>query len=200
MMDLRTIISFLKPVLFIQNFDDEVHELNIVFDSTFSSKSLGWISDKNCFKINDIKTGNVLISNLSYINYKNVLCNSVNWIVVENPRKAFADIIEHFFVEERKFGFIHPTAIISSNSVFNPNHVNVGPNVVIEDFVEIGDFIDIGANTVIKKGTIIKSNVSIGSNCTIGGVGFGYEKDNEGNYKVIKHIGNVILSDNVDRK
>lgn len=50
----------------------------------------------------------------------------------------------------------------------------------------------IGKNTTIHKGTYIDDGVIIGDNCTIGGVGFGYE-DNE----QIPHKGNVILKSGV---
>ena len=46
--------------------------------------------------------------------------------------------------------------------------------------------------------TIIGNNVTIGCNNTIGGVGFGYEKDEFGEYKLIKHIGNVVINDGVE--
>ena len=41
-------------------------------------------------------------------------------------------------------------------------------------------------------------HVSIGANCVIGGTGFGYEKDEDGNWVLIPHIGNVILHENVE--
>lgn len=53
-------------------------------------------------------------------------------------------------------------------------------------------------NTVILKDTIIEDNVVIGANNTIGGVGFGYEKDREGNFELIPHIGNVHIKRNVE--
>ena len=46
--------------------------------------------------------------------------------------------------------------------------------------------------------TIIGNNVTIGCNNTIGGIGFGYEKDEFGEYKLIKHIGNVVINDGVE--
>ena len=197
-MILKELQRFINPIFFIQNFDTEVLELNIVFEKTFNINSLGWLSDKNILRLNDIKTGNVIISEKMYSTSKDNLSKNINWFVVENPRKSFADVIEHFFVEVKKYGKIHSSSIISNSVIFNPATVNIGPNVVIEDDVQIGDFCEIGANTVLKKGIILKSNISIGSNCTLGGVGFGYEKDKEGNYRVIHHIGNVFISDFVE--
>jgi UDP-3-O-[3-hydroxymyristoyl] glucosamine N-acyltransferase len=195
---LEDLQRFLNPLLFIKNFEVEILQLNIVFEETFSVNSLGWLSDKNILRLNEIKTGNVIISEQLFSTNKDNLSKSINWFVVENPRRSFADVIEHFFVDKKKYGIIHPSSIISNSVIFNPEKVNIGPNVVIEDNVQLGDFCEIGPNTVLKKGVILKSNITIGSNCTIGGIGFGYEQDKEGNYQVIHHIGNVCISDFVE--
>jgi len=73
-----------------------------------------------------------------------------------------------------------------------------GLNVVVDNDCLIGENVRIGHNTVILPSTIVGDNVSIGCNCTIGNTGFGYEKDNDGVYKKIAHLGNVIIEDNVD--
>jgi len=195
---IRELVSYLKPILVIQNFSLEIIEINVPFDETFSNKSLGWISDKNEQQIENSKRGNILISFSLFEKQKDNLSNTVNWIVVENPRKAFADTIKHFFSAEKSFGNVHISSIISASVKLNRGKVNIGPNVVLEEDVEIEDYCDIGANTVIKKVTIIKSHVTIGSNCTIGGIGFGYEKDDKGNFQLIHHIGNVFISEDVE--
>lgn len=192
------LVNFLNPVKVIKNFESEILELNIVFEDNFTVKSLGWISDKNMERTKDVNSGNVIISELLFNSLKEQLSKNVNWIIVENPRKSFANVIEHFFVSEKKYGLIHNSAVIYDSVNFNKNTVNIGPNVVIEENVEIGDYVEIQANTVIKKGTIIHSNTLIGSNCTIGGIGFGYEKEENGDFQIIHHIGNVIISDYVE--
>lgn len=192
------LISFLNPIHVIHNYKSEISGLDIVFEKSFSCTSLGWISNKNKDKIEMINRGFVIISNETFLSLKDKLSSNVNWIIVDNPRKSFADVIEHFFISKENFGNIHPTSVISQFVIYNSSHVNIGPNVVIEDDVVIENNVVIGPNTVIKKGTIIKENVIIGSNCTIGGIGFGYEKDVEGNYKLIHHIGNVIISESVE--
>lgn len=197
-MSLQELIDFLNPSFVVQNFDKEILELNIPFEDGFSDNSLGWISDKNINKLEVIKCGNVIISKNIFDLKKSSLNNFTNWIVVDNPRKSFANTIEHFFTKEKIYGNIHPTAIISSSVRLNHQKVNIGPNVVIEDNVQIADFCEIGANTVIKKGSILQPNVNIGSNCTIGGIGFGYEKDDNGDFQLIHHLGNVFISENVD--
>ena len=43
----------------------------------------------------------------------------------------------------------------------------------------------------------IGHNVHIGENCVIGGQGFGYERDEDGSWLAIPHLGNVVIEDNV---
>jgi UDP-3-O-[3-hydroxymyristoyl] glucosamine N-acyltransferase len=62
----------------------------------------------------------------------------------------------------------------------------------------MGQNVKIGHNSVILDNTIIGSNVTIGCNNTIGGIGFGYEKNEFGEYELIKHIGNVVINDGVE--
>ena len=50
----------------------------------------------------------------------------------------------------------------------NPEGLQLGKNVVIEEEVIIGDHVTIGHNTVILKGTVIGDHVTIGSNCVLG--------------------------------
>jgi UDP-3-O-[3-hydroxymyristoyl] glucosamine N-acyltransferase len=51
---------------------------------------------------------------------------------------------------------------------------------------------------VLKYGTKIHDNAKIGANCTIGGVGFGYELDEEKKYVLLPHLGNVVLKSFVE--
>jgi UDP-3-O-[3-hydroxymyristoyl] glucosamine N-acyltransferase len=192
------LVNFLKPNRVVKNFDTEILELNIVFENNFHEKSLGWISDKNMNRTIEIQKGNVIISELIFNSFKEELSKNVNWLIVENPRKAFANVIANFFVPKKKFGLIHNSAVLADSIKINKDTVIIGPNVVLEDNVEIGNNVEIQANTVVKKGTIIHSDVVIGSNCTIGGVGFGYEKEVNGDFQIIHHIGNVMISDNVE--
>lgn len=41
-------------------------------------------------------------------------------------------------------------------------------------------------------------NVKIGANCSLGGDGFGYEKDENGNWIKFPHFGHIIIEDNVE--
>jgi UDP-3-O-[3-hydroxymyristoyl] glucosamine N-acyltransferase LpxD len=69
---------------------------------------------------------------------------------------------------------------------------------VIEKDCTIGTRSKIGHNTVLLRGTQVGDDVIIGCNNTIGGTGFGYEKDDEGNYTIMPHLGNVVIHNKVE--
>lgn len=175
--------------------DLRLQEIN---SASFDHNSLGWCSDKNEQYLYSITKGTVILSN--FLNIRLIELQipiSFNRIVVESPRLAFLRVMKSFFVDKVQFGQIHSSVVIHETVVMNSNNCNIGPNVVIENNVFIGDQVEIGPNTVIKSGSIIKDNVTIGSNCTIGGIGFGYELNEDNVYELIPHIGNVVLSENV---
>ena len=197
-MKLQLILDFLSPTESIVTKSDIEISFKSIEDAGFDANSIGWCSDKNLGLLSSIKCGTIILSKKG-----NEFCklNSLigfNQIIVDHPRKVFASILNNFFIKEETFSFISPSAYISDSVHFDFNEVNISHNVVIEDDVVLGNKVIIGANTVIKSGTIIKDNVKIGSNCTVGGVGFGYEPNEEGNFELIPHIGNVILEDNVE--
>jgi UDP-3-O-[3-hydroxymyristoyl] glucosamine N-acyltransferase len=197
-MKLKDILNYITPISI--DFTNEVDEVGFksIDDDSFDFNSIAWCSDKNLDILLKLNTGTVILSKIAAdFCVKNSIFN-FNKIVVDHPRKAFASILNHFIVKKDKYSFISPSAYISDSTRFKIDHVNIGHNVVIEDNVQLGDKVLIGANTVIKEGTIIKSNVKIGCNCTIGGVGFGYEQNEEGEYELIPHVGVVYIDDNVE--
>ena len=82
--------------------------------------------------------------------------------------------------------------------------MKIGENVKIYPHSYIGDNAVIGNNCVIFSGVKIYSETQIGNNCKIhsgaiiGSDGFGFAPDENGEYKAIPQIGNVIIEDNVD--
>jgi len=154
--------------------------------------SIFWVNKKNILKINNIDNG-VLISPMEFIrpsNFDGVI------IFCENPRRAFSLVLEKFFkkdyipFETNLHGYPFMSKI--------PLNSKVGHGTIIEENVEIGKNVIIGYNNVILKGTIIGDNVKIGSNNTIGGIGFGYEKNENSEWELVPHIGNVLIEENVE--
>ena len=160
----------------------------------FGKDTITWISDKKLLDLN-FKINCVLICSNAAENHK--MLKDALLIKVENPRQAFAIALREFAEMDKEDVLIHATAIIHPDAQVGMNF-NCGPNVVVEKDVIIGDDVTIGANTIVKKRTSISNNVTIGSNCTIGGVGFGYEKNESGEYEVLPHLGGVKIEQHVE--
>ena len=68
----------------------------------------------------------------------------------------------------------------------------------------MGDNVTVGDNTIIYAGVKIYDDCVIGSNCilhagaVIGSDGFGFAPQDDGTYKKIPQIGNVIIEDDVE--
>ncbi|MBD79827.1 MAG: UDP-3-O-(3-hydroxymyristoyl)glucosamine N-acyltransferase [Crocinitomicaceae bacterium] len=164
-----------------------------------SPHSLVWCGDKYLDNLKSIEVGNVILSQNGHefakrecLHYKNV-----GWIVVENPRRTFAKILELFFAKTLPAARIEETARVSEKSSVHSS-AYIGHNVVVEDDCSIGENVVILHNSTILEGTTINENVKIGCNCTIGGVGFGYERDKNGEYVLMPHIGHVLIEANVE--
>lgn len=175
----------------------EITKVLSIDDPAFDSGSLGWCSDKNKESLKELRGGNVIVSKSVYAELKDLL-PSLNLVEVEKPRSAFLKVLQEFFAEKVVFGFVHPTAVIHPSVIFDRKTVNIGANVVIDKDCVLGNRVSIGANSVLKSACQIGNDCSIGSNNTIGGIGFGYELNEDNMYELMPHIGNVILKDKVE--
>jgi len=198
-MILADITSKIEVLKVISNDSVLITNVQSIASTNFGKESIGWCSDKNIELIKNCKEGTILISENSYNNNTEIFHNQqINFVIVKNPRLTFSKILSEFFVKKVEYGMIHSSVLIHPSASYNPQEVIIEPNVVVESNVTLGSNVIIGANTVIKSDTFIHSNVKIGSNCTIGGVGFGYEKNEDGFYDVIPHVGNVVLHEGVE--
>lgn len=160
-------------------------------DKNTNPEALMWVNAKNAHKLNNVEYGVIICGEVEIKQKK-----GCSYIIVENPRRYFMKVLELFFAYSIKPS-ISSSAKISNNVIIG-NDVFIGENVVIEDGCIVGDNSIILHNTIIFGNTIIGKHVKIGSNNTIGNVGFGYEKDESGEYCLIPHIGNVIIEDHVE--
>jgi len=192
-MKVKEILESIKYIKFIGDQNIEIERVVSITEIGNVLNAISWCNDNNSELLkNCVSTSVIIISNNIEIESNQFK----NYIIVENPRRTFQEILINFFMETRK-AQRSPTAVIDSSSVYGDN-VFIGHNVVIEANCKIGNNVAILHNTIIFKGTIIGNNVTIGANNTIGGVGFGYEKNNSGDFELIPHIGNVIIKDKVD--
>ena len=133
--------------------------------------------------------------------YKNYLPNSCIPIIVEDPYLAYALCSNFFYSKQSEFKNIDIKNFDAQigDFVTIKSDAIIKNNVTIEDNVTIGSNVTICENTRIKSGCVL-SNCKIGNNSLIqsgtiiGDRGFGFIL----NDKIeIKHIGNVIIGNNV---
>jgi UDP-3-O-[3-hydroxymyristoyl] glucosamine N-acyltransferase len=136
-------------------------------------------------------------------------------ILVDDPYTSFTTLLEeyHKLIIFQKSGIEQPS-FIGENSTTGKNiyrgafsyigtNVKIGDNVKIHPQAYIGDDVLIGNNTIIHAGVKIYSGTRIGNDCVIhsgaviGSDGFGFAPQEDGSYKTIPQLGNVILEDNV---
>lgn len=135
-------------------------------------------------------------------------------IRVENPRYAFARILELFAPRLNAPPGIHPTAILGSNVRLGAE-VHIGANVVIADNTVIGDRsviltgVCIGEecalgngcllfpNVTLYAGVTLKDRVIIHSGTVVGSDGFGYMRLGDRSVK-IPQIGVVEIGEDVE--
>jgi UDP-3-O-[3-hydroxymyristoyl] glucosamine N-acyltransferase len=192
MVSVEKIINNLKVKEFIGNEQAVVKEPIQVNEHNLRQDVLMWVGPKYSHLLDRIEAGTILCASMEGIVPK----PHCNYVVVEQPRSAFRLVLEKFFVVKKahyisEAAIIHPSARLAQN-------ITVGHHVVIEEDCEIGEGSVIGHNSVLHARTKIGKAVTIGANCTIGGVGFGYEKDEQGQYQFIPHIGNVVIEDRVE--
>ncbi len=139
----------------------------------------------------------------------------LTYIEVEFPDKAFFSLISNYFAPKFELSGIDKSASVSPLAKIG-NNVAIGKNVVISDGCVIGDNTKIFHNSTLFENVeigsdcIIFSNISIRENCrignrviihsgtVIGSDGFGYHKNESGQYVKIPQIGNVVIEDDVE--
>lgn len=138
----------------------------------------------------------------------------LNQILAENPRVAFAKVLNHFNPATGPDTGIHPTAVIGEkcaigqgaavsagvvigNQVTLGNRVIVHPNVVIGDNAVVGDDTIIYPNSSILERCLIGCRVIIHAGSVIGSDGYGFVFDKGQHYK-IPQIGIVQIDDDVE--
>ena len=135
-------------------------------------------------------------------------------IVVENPRIAFAEVLNILEKKSKIKKGIDSTANIASTcvigrdcyigpNVFIGERTTIGsnnyiyPGVIISENVEIGENNILFPNCVIYQNTIIKNKCIVNSNTVIGSEGFGFIPQN-GKWRKMPQTGGVILNNEVE--
>lgn len=137
-------------------------------------------------------------------------------IRVENPRAAFAALLElfrHRAEVERVVSdkaYIAPSAKIGKDVAIMPfayidEGAEIGEGTVIYPHVYVGRNVKVGAgclfypSSTIREGCVLGNKVVLQSGAVIGGDGFGYITDKKtGKHSFVLQAGNVVLEDEVE--
>ena len=137
-------------------------------------------------------------------------------IRVKDPYLGFTTLLEEFHkrVNLQKQGIENPSFIADSAKTgegiyrgafsYIGNNCEIGNNVKIFPHVYVGDNVRIGDDTVIYAGAKIYPGSVIGHHCVlhsgvvVGSDGFGFAPQENGTYKTIPQLGNVIIGNHVD--
>jgi UDP-3-O-[3-hydroxymyristoyl] glucosamine N-acyltransferase len=118
------------------------------------------------------------------------------YIVVDNPRLAFAKVLAEFFVKKKEVG-------IGQNTVIDPTArigkgVIIGNNCALGRDVVIGDYTEIHNNVVLADGVKVGKYCRLKSNSVIGEKGFGFPFAEDGTPVELPHLASVRLADYVE--
>lgn len=140
---------------------------------------------------------------------------STTLIKVEDAYQSFSKLLEYYNqVKLMKSGIEEPSVISEGTSYGSDlylgsfsylgknvkigNNVKIYPNSFIGDNVEIGDDCVFFAGVRIYSETVIGARVTIHSGTIVGADGFGFAPQEDGTYKKVPQIGNVIIEDDVE--
>lgn len=140
---------------------------------------------------------------------------STTLIKVEDAYQSFSKLLEYYNqVKLMKSGIEEPS-VISEGTTYGSdlylgsfsylgknvkigNNVKIYPNSFIGDNVEIGDDCVFFAGVRIYSETVIGARVTIHSGTIVGADGFGFAPQEDGTFKKVPQIGNVIIEDDVE--
>lgn len=136
-------------------------------------------------------------------------------IRVENVYACIAMLLDKFGSEVTKQSgissqaFIHESARLGNGTSIGhftviEKNVSIGNNCVIHPQVYIGEDVTIGDNVTLHSGVKIYHQCKLGnqitlhSNVVIGADGFGFAPQEDGTFKKVAQIGNVLIEDQVE--
>ena len=136
-------------------------------------------------------------------------------IRVENPRGAFAQLLELFRPREEiervvsEYAFVHPTAKLGKDVAVQPfayieasAEIGAGsviyPHVYVGKNVKMGESCIIYPNVTIREDCVLGNRVILQAGAVIGSDGFGYIDQKDGTHTKVLQTGNVILEDDVE--
>ena len=201
---------------FISSFiNDDINIKNVASLQSAKKNEITFLEQNNKLKNHIFETtvSAIIISKKEEL-IQEIQKRKISFIVVENPRLAFAEILSIFEKKNNLKSGIDSKANVSNAAILGQN-CYVGPNVYIGENTIIGDNnyfypgtiilenVEIGnnnifcSNSVIHQNTRIYNNCVINSNTVVGSEGFGFIP-NEGKWIKMPQTGGVILNNDVE--
>lgn len=161
--------------------------------------------------IYDTEATAVIISE-NFVSQKPIKANLIR---VKNAYSGFTQLLEAYaqLLKSNKTGVEQPYYFDESSKVGENHYLGafsyvgknciIGNNAKIHPHAYLGDNVKIGDNCIVHAGAKIYQNTQIGNHCeiksgaVIGSDGFGFAPQEDGTYKAIPQLGNVIIEDNV---
>lgn len=119
-----------------------------------------------------------------------------SFIVAENPKMIFFEILNRFFVTPQQSFSISSSAVIETDKIGRA--VSIGHHCYIGRDVSIGNNVTIKNNVVIECPTVIGNNCVIESGTIIGTFGYGYYHTPDHQIKKVPDLGGVVIGDRVE--
>ena len=134
---------------------------------------------------------------------------------IKNPYYAFARALGIFYQPPVYPPGIHPTAVIDPTAVIGERahigayavvgpgvklgpHATLLPHVVLYPGVQAGSHFFAHAHAVVREGCVLGDHVTLENGVIIGADGFGFAKNNLGQWEKIPQSGPVRIGDRVD--
>ncbi|MDW5563819.1 MAG: UDP-3-O-(3-hydroxymyristoyl)glucosamine N-acyltransferase [Methanomassiliicoccus sp.] len=121
---------------------------------------------------------------------------SRTFIIVDDPRLAFARVVEAYFSTRWPVG-VSGSAQVSPRATVGKG-VYIGPLCDVRDDVVIGDDSRLEGSVTVHEGVRIGDRVIIRAGAVIGTDGFGFNRDPEGRLEKFPQIGGVVIGDDVE--
>ena len=134
---------------------------------------------------------------------------------IKNPYHAFSRALGMFYQPPAYPAGVHSTAVIDPTAeigkeahigayvVVGPNvrigdHATLLPHVVLYPGVKVGDHFFAHAHAVVREGCELGDHVTLENGAIVGADGFGFSKNEKGEWEKIPQSGPVRLGDRVD--
>ena len=134
---------------------------------------------------------------------------------IKNPYHAFSRALGLFYQPPAYPPGVHPTAVIDPTAEIGPDahigayavvgaHVHIGPyatilpHVVLYPGVQIGSHFFAHAHAVVRENCVLGDHVTLENGVVIGADGFGFAKNESGQWEKIPQSGPVRIGSRVD--